>query len=166
MNDIKNSSQDKINAFSPIEEGENKPKQVLELPVIDKNLPPVIREIVSNAPANRKLPAFIASLAPLCALATRIRLKYYYDSRPSALLLQVLIEGNQSVGKSFAADIERLIMDKTIKALDKEQRRLEQEYREKKKRRKANEKLEEEPQTTIRVIPPTISKTVLRTQPW
>jgi len=161
MNDIKNSSQDKINAFSPIEEGENKPKQVLELPVIDKNLPPVIREIVSNAPANRKLPAFIASLAPLCALATRIRLKYYYDSRPSALLLQVLIEGNQSVGKSFAADIERLIMDKTIKALDKEQRRLEQEYREKKKRRKANEKLEEEPQTTIRVIPPTISKTVL-----
>jgi hypothetical protein len=64
MNDIKNSSQDKINAFSPIEEGENKPKQVLELPVIDKNLPPVIREIVSNAPANRKLPAFIASLAP------------------------------------------------------------------------------------------------------
>jgi hypothetical protein len=161
MNDIKNSSQDKINAFSPIEEGENKPKQVLELPVIDKNLPPVIREIVSNAPANRKLPAFIASLAPLCALATRIRLKYYYDSRPSALLLQVLIEGNQSVGKSFAADIERLIMDKTIKALDKEQRRLEQEYREKKRRRKANEKLEEEPQTTIRVIPPTISKTVL-----
>jgi hypothetical protein len=29
MNDIKNSSQDKINAFSPIEEGENKTNQVL-----------------------------------------------------------------------------------------------------------------------------------------
>jgi hypothetical protein len=40
-------------------------------------------------------------------------------------------------------------------------RRLEQEYRDKKKRRKANEKLEEEPQTTVRVVPPTISKTVL-----
>ena len=87
--------------------------------------------------------------------------EYYYDSRPSALLLQVLIEGSQSVGKSFAADIERLIMDSTLKARDQEQRRLEQEYREKKKRRKANEKLEEEPQTTIRVIPATISKTVL-----
>ncbi len=130
-------------------------------PLRDKDLPPIIREVVSNAPQSRKIPSFIACLSPLCALATRIRLKYYYDSRPSALLLQVLIEGSQSVGKSFAADIERLIMDSTLKARDQEQRRLEQEYREKKKRRKANEKLEEEPQTTIRVIPATISKTVL-----
>lgn len=127
----------------------------------DKDLPPVIREVVGNAPQSRKLPSFIACLSPLCALATRIRLKYYYDSRPSALLLQVLIEGAQSSGKSFAADIESLIMTSTLKLRDQQQRRLEQEYREKKKRRKANEKLEEEPQTTIRVIPPTISKTVL-----
>ena len=88
-------------------------------------------------------------------------MKYYYDSRLSALLLQVLIEGAQSSGKSFAADIEGLIMNDTLKARDKAMRRLEQEYRDKKKRRKANEKLEEEPETTIRVVPPTISKTVL-----
>lgn len=130
-------------------------------PVRDRNLPPIIREVVTNAPDCRKLPSFIACLSPLCALATRIRLHYYYDSRPSALLLQVLIEGAQSSGKSFAADIESLIMTDTLKLRDQEQRRLEQEYREKKKRRKANEKLEEEPKTTIRVIPPTISKTVL-----
>ncbi len=127
----------------------------------DSELPPIIREIVTNAPKSRKLPAFVASLSPLCALCPRVRLHYYYDSRPSALLLQVLIEGAQSSGKSFAADIESLIMQNTLKAHDKEQRRLEQEYREKKKRRKANEKLDEEPQTTIRVVPPTISKTVL-----
>ena len=127
----------------------------------DKDLPPIIREIVTNAPQNRKIPAFIASLAPLCAMCPRVRLHYYYDSRPSALLLQVLIEGPQSSGKSFAADIESLIMDKTLKAHDKAMRRMEQEYRDKKKRRKANEKLEEEPETTIRVVPPTISKTVL-----
>lgn len=130
-------------------------------PIKDKDLPPIIREVVTNAPASRKLPSFIACLAPLCALATRVRLNYYYDSRPSALLLQVLIEGAQSSGKSFAADIESLIMTQTLKLRDQEQRRLEQEYREKKKRRKANEKLEEEPKTTIRVIPATISKTVL-----
>ena len=134
------------------------PKQTLPT---DKLLPPVIREIVSNAPSSRKLPAFIASLAPLCALCPRIRLQYPYDTRPSALLLQVLIEGEQSSGKSFAADIEDLIMGKTLKARDKHMRRMEQEYREKKKRRKANEKLEEEPQTTVCVVPPTISKTVL-----
>ena len=144
-------------------EEENKvlsPLDKLRLPK-DKDLPPVIREIVTNAPSCRKIPAFVASLSPLCALCPRVRLKYFYDTRPSALLLQVLIEGAQSSGKSFAADIESLIMDKTLKAHDKAMRRIEQEYREKKKRRKANEKLEEEPKTTIRVVPPTISKTVL-----
>lgn len=136
------------------------PLERLSLPK-DKDLPPVIREIVTNAPQNRKLPAFVASLAPLCAMCPRVRLHYFYDTRPSALLLQVLIEGAQSSGKSFAADIESLIMDKTLKARDKAMRRLEQEYRDKKKTRKANEKLESEPETTIRVVPPTISKTVL-----
>lgn len=42
-------------------------------------------------------------------MCPRVRLHYYYDTRPSALLLQVLIEGAQSSGKSFAADIESLI---------------------------------------------------------
>ena len=132
------------------------------LPLKDDELPPIIREIVTNAPQSRKIPSFVASLAPLCALASRVRAKYYHDTtRLHALLLQVVIEGAQSSGKSFAADIESLIMDDTLKARDKAQRRLEQEYREKKKRRSQNKQLEEEPQTTIRVIPPTISKTVL-----
>ena len=146
----------------PFEEESNtlSPQPRLSLPK-DKDLPPVIREIVSNAPQSRKIPAFVATLSPLCAMCPRVRLHYYYDSRPSALLLQVLIEGAQSSGKSFAADIESLIMDNTLKAHDKAMRRLEQEYRDKRKRRKANEKLEEEPETTIRVVPPTISKTVL-----
>lgn len=127
----------------------------------DHELPAIIREIVANAPTSRKVPAFIASLSPLSALCSRVRLHYYYDSRPSALLLQVLIEGAQSSGKSFAADIESLIMDSTLKARDQSMRRQEQEYRELKKRRRANEKVGEEPQTTIRVVPATISKTVL-----
>lgn len=127
----------------------------------DHELPAIIREIVANAPTSRKVPAFIASLSPLSALCSRVRLHYYYDSRPSALLLQVLIEGAQSSGKSFAADIEALIMDNTLKARDQSMRRQEQEYRELKKRRRANEKVGEEPQTTIRVVPATISKTVL-----
>ena len=115
-----------------------------------------------NAPANRKLPSFVACLAPLCALATRVRLNYYYDGqRQSALLLQVIIEAPQSSGKQFAADIEHLLMDHTLKAHDQEQRRLEQKYRERRRNRGQNEKMEDEPKTTIRVIPATISKTVL-----
>lgn len=135
-------------------------KKVIVLPK-DWQLPAIIRDVLANTPDNRKIPAFVACVVALAALCTRIRLKYFYDTRLSALLLQVLIEGAQSSGKSFAADIESLIMDGTLKARDKAMRRLEQEYRDKRKRRKANEKLEEEPETTIRVVPPTISKTVL-----
>lgn len=146
----------------PIEDEEEYNPRKTGFPIRDRDLPSVISQVVSNSPYNRKVPAFVACLAPLCALATRVRLHYYYDGqRESGLLLQVLIEGSQSVGKSFAADIERLIMNDTLKAHDKAQRRLEQKYREKKKTRKANEKLEEEPKTTIRVVPPTVSKTVL-----
>ena len=133
----------------------------VEFLIKDHELPEIIRQIVGNAPKNRKVAAFIATVGPLCAMCPRVRLKYFFDSRLSALLLQVLIEGSQSSGKSFAADIEGLIMNDTLKARDKAMRRLEQEYRDKKRRRKANEKLEEEPETTIRVVPPTISKTVL-----
>lgn len=145
----------------PLLSTEEEAPEGASFPLRDKELPPIIREVVMNAPQNRKIPSFVACLSPLCALATRIRTKYYYDSRISALLLQVIIEGPQSVGKSFAADIERLLMDNTLKLRDKQQRRIEQQYREQKKKRAANEKLEEEPKTTIRVIPATISKTVL-----
>lgn len=151
-----------VGASEEDEDEDYTPVPTATLPVRDKDLPPIIREIVTNAPMSRKIPSFVASLSPLCALASRIRAKYYHDTtRLHALLLQVIIEGAQSSGKSFAADIESLIMNDTLKARDKAQRRLEQEYREKKKRRGANQKMEEEPQTTIRVIPPTISKTVL-----
>ncbi|MDD6767405.1 MAG: hypothetical protein PUF30_10690 [bacterium] len=132
-----------------------------QLPPVEL-LPPVCRQVVANAPQSRKIPSFIALLGPLCALATRVRIHYYHDPmRLHALLVQVIVEGEQSSGKSFAADIERLIMDGTLKARDKLQRRIEQEYRERKRRRKANERMEEEPHTSIRVIPPTISKTML-----
>ena len=36
----------------------------LRLPIMEKDLPPIIRPIVRNAPACRKVPSFIACLAP------------------------------------------------------------------------------------------------------
>ena len=52
----------------------------------DHEMPEIIRQIVENAPKNRKVAAFIAAVAALCALVPRVRLKYYFDSRLSALL--------------------------------------------------------------------------------
>ena len=147
--------------FNPLNEPEPDLSPV-QLPLRDKDLPPIIREVVTNAPLNRKLPCFVACLSPLCALATRVRLNYFYDGqRVSALLLQVIIEAPQSSGKQFAADIERLLMNHTLKSPDQEQRRMEQKFRERRNNRGDNENMGEEPKTTIRVIPATISKTVL-----
>lgn len=128
----------------------------------DSDLPPLIREVVSNAPKDFKIPSFIACLAPLCCLATRVRVRYHYDSyKPSALLLQVLIVGEQSSGKSYAKHIENLIIGPTLRAKDIEQRRIEQKYKELKRTAAKNKKLPDEPKTTIRTVPPTISKTVI-----
>ena len=114
----------------------------------DSELPPLIREVVTNAPKEFKIPSFIACLAPLCC-------------RPSALLLQVIIVGEQSSGKSFARFIEETIIGPTLRARDMEQRRNEQEYREMKRAASKTKKLPEEPKTTIRQVPVTISKTQL-----
>lgn len=131
-----------------------------ELPLPEEWLPGVIRQIVMSAPPCRKMPVFVASLAPLCALAPRVRLLYPFDQRLSGLQLQVLMEGAQSSGKSFCSMINELIMGDVIRE-DQRQRRLEQEYREKKSKRRANEKLGDVPVTAIRVIPANVSKTVL-----
>ena len=88
------------------------PLHQFSLPLSEKSLPPIMRDVVRNAPDSRKVAAFVACLSPLCALATRVRLHYYYDgTRKSALLLQVIIEAPQSSGKQFAADIEKLIKE-------------------------------------------------------
>ena len=122
----------------------------------DHELPPIMREIVGNAPKSRKIACFVASAAALSAMSSRVRLHYFYDTRPSALLLQVLIEGAQSSGKSFAADIEGLIMNDTLKARDKAMRRLEQEYRAVRRTRnwKKNRK---QPSVLYRLLSPRLS---------
>ena len=48
--------------YQPEEEGE----MTGAFPLRDKDLPPIIREVVSNAPQSRKIPSFIACLSPLC----------------------------------------------------------------------------------------------------
>ena len=85
--------------------------QTAQLPD-DKALPPVIRELVTNAPEKFKMATFIASVAPLGCLATRLRFYYPFDQGPMACLLQTIICSEQSGGKSFARNVENVIMAK------------------------------------------------------
>lgn len=123
----------------------------------DRDLPPVIRELVQNAPPDFKVPTFFAAVTCLCALATRIRAYYTYDGlNEHALLLQCIICGEQSSGKSFARNLENVIM-KGLKRRDDDQRRQEQNYRELKQTASKTEKLPDPPRTVIRTCPISIS---------
>ena len=122
----------------------------------DKDLPPVFRELVGNAPANFKMATFIACCAPLGCLATRLRFYYPFDQGPMACLLQTIICSEQSGGKSFARNVENVIMAKQ-KQRDNEQRRQEQAYRELKQSASKTEKIPDPPKTSIICCPVSIS---------
>ena len=129
--------------------------QAAQLPP-DKALPPVIRELVTNAPEKFKMATFIASVAPLGCLATRLRFHYTFDQGPMACLLQTIICSEQSGGKSFARHVENVIMAKQ-KQRDNEQRRQEQAYRELKQTASKAEKLPDPPKTMVICCPVSIS---------
>lgn len=142
-------------AETTVEEVEETPPKFL-LPR-DRDLPPVIRELVQNSPDQFKVPTFFAAVTCLCALATRVRVYYAYDGmNEHALLLQCIICGEQSSGKSFARNVENVIM-KGLKKRDDEQRRQEQAYRELKQTASKTEKLPDPPKTVIRTCPISIS---------
>ena len=142
--------------FEELEGGEGTQKpSAFSLPR-DKDLPPVIRELVSNAPDKFKMATFIAAVAPLGCLATRLRFYYPFDQGPMACLLQTIICSEQSGGKSFARNVENVIMAKQ-KQRDNDQRRQEQSYRELKQTSSKTEKLPDPPKTAIICCPVSIS---------
>ena len=126
------------------------------LPMMDQELPPIVRELVSNAPEKFRMPTFIACMAPLGCLATRLRFNYPYDQDPTAPLLQVIICGEQSGGKSFARTVESVIMARQ-KERDNEQRRLEQMYDELCRVANGHKKKPTPPKTVVICCPVNIS---------
>lgn len=99
-----------------------------------KDLPPVFRELVGNAPEVLRTLVFVACAPALGTYAPRLRFQYVYDQTPSTCLLQVIVCGDQSSGKSFARYVQQIIMQKLIDR-DSEQRRTEQKYNEMKRRK-------------------------------
>ena len=124
----------------------------------DKWLPLIFRELMRNAPEPYKVATFFAAATCLSCVATRIRVYYPYDGlNEHALLLQTIISGEQSSGKSFVRNnIENGIMAH-LRRRDEEQRQQEQAYREMKQTASKAEKLPSPPRTVIRTCPISIS---------
>ena len=134
--------------------------------VADRLLPSPLKELVGNAPLLFKMPSFFVCCAFLAAYATRLRFLYPYDQLLSACLLQVIVCGEQSSGKSFARNIERILM-RPLRERDREYRRMEQEYRDQirayreKNKGKDNGNMPVEPKVGVRIMAPTMSITML-----
>ena len=124
----------------------------------DKWLPLIFRELMRNAPEPYKVATFFAAATCLSCVATRIRVYYPYDGlNEHALLLQTIISGEQSSGKSFVRNnIEKVIMAH-LRRRDEEQRQQEQAYCEMKQTASKAEKLPSPPRTVIRTCPISIS---------
>ena len=124
----------------------------------DKWLPLIFRALMRNAPEPYKVATFFAAATCLSCVATRIRVYYPYDGlNEHALLLQTIISGEQSSGKSFVRNnIEKVIMAH-LRRRDEEQRQQEQAYREMKQTASKAEKLPSPPRTVIRTCPISIS---------
>lgn len=119
--------------------------------ILASDLPPAVRVFWNTAPNHFKVASILSAITCYCALGTRLRAKYVYDLEPHALLLQVLILGEPSSGKSFTRPIVKQLM-RPLKLKDAEQKRIEQAYQELKKTAAKNKQLPEEPITVSRII--------------
>ena len=115
------------------------------------DLPPALRVYYEIAPESFRIPALLTAITCLCALSTRIRVKYLYDAELHALLLQVIVVGNPGDGKSFTRPIVKTLMAPLL-LRDQELRRQEQAYNDLKKTAAKNKQLPEEPITDVRCL--------------
>ena len=128
-----------------------KKKYSLVASLTARDLPPALRVYYEIAPESFRIPAILTAITCLCALGTRLRVKYVYDTELHALLLQVVVVGNPGDGKSFTRPIVKNLLAPLI-LRDQELRRQEQAYNDLKKTAAKNKQLPEEPITDVRCL--------------
>lgn len=140
---------------------EDVPQPDLNPLIRDKDYPAGVREWMMTAPAELKFATLAVASAMLAVYATRLRLNYVYDNSLSAILLHVLVCGEQSSGKSFARYLMTYLMA-PLQKRDAEQRSVEQKYAELKRRQgKKDGKLPPEPKTDITLLHENLSLSML-----
>lgn len=139
----------------------NQSEVALHSLIPDKDYPAGVREWMMTAPGALKFPTLAVASSMLAVYATRLRLNYIYDNSLSAILLHVLVCGEQSSGKSFARYLMHHLMAPFLKR-DAEQRAEEQKYSELKRRQgKKDGKLPPEPKTDITLLHENLSLSML-----
>ena len=122
-------------------------------------LPMGLRESLAGVPESMQMPVLCAVLPIAAAYADQVEVEYC-DGQRQRLGLMSIIRGEQASGKSVcknAVDIWKRQLD----AEDALSRQREEEWKERKKGRKANEKAPDDPKVLIRMVPVTVSCSTL-----
>ncbi len=128
---------------------------------IVRRLPIGLKESVEGVPVNMQMPVLCAVLPLAAAYADGVTVRYC-DGATQRLGLMSIIVGPQASGKS-ACKKKVDLWERQMKDEDARAREVEDQWKEAKKGRKANEKAPEDPMVLIRSVPATIScSTLLR----
>ena len=128
-------------------------------PSLKKNLAMGLKESLVGVPANMYMPVLCSVLPIAAAYADQVEVEYC-DGNRQRLGLMSIIRGEQASGKSVCKNV----VDVWKRQFDEEDsiaRQREEEWKEQKKRRKANEKAPEDPKVLIRTVPVTVSCSTL-----
>ncbi len=126
-----------------------------------KKLPRGLKESIDGVPESMKMPVLCAVLPIAAAYADGVTVRYC-DGAIQRLGLMSIIVGPQASGKS-ACKRKVELWERQMKDEDARAREIEDQWKEAKKSKKANEKSPEDPMVMIRSVPATIScSTLLR----
>lgn len=147
--------------IDPEESDKKDAEQAALIKKILRKLPQGLKESVDGVPENMKMPVLCAVLPIAAAYADGVTVRYC-DGAIQRLGLMSIIVGPQASGKS-ACKKKVELWERQMKDEDARAREIEDQWKEAKKSKKANEKAPEDPMVLIRSVPATIScSTLLR----
>ena len=124
-----------------------------------KKLPIGLKESLVGVPEKMQMPVLCAVMPIAATYADQVEVEYC-DGTRQRLGLMSIIRGEQASGKSVcknAVDVWKRQLDEE----DAQARKREEEWKERKKARKANEKAPDDPKVLIRTLPVTVSCSTL-----
>ena len=122
-------------------------------------LPIGLKESLIGVPETMHMPVLCAVLPLAAAYADGVEVEYC-DGHRQHLGLMSIVRGEQASGKSVCKDVID-VWKRQFDEEDRMARKREDEWKEVKKSRKANEKAPEDPQVLIRMLPVTVSCSTL-----
>jgi hypothetical protein len=122
-------------------------------------LPAGLKESLAGVPQSMQLPVLCAVMPIAATYADGVEVEYCDGNRQRLGLMSIIV-GDQASGKSVCKGVVD-VWKRQLDAEDAVQRKREDDWKEERKRRQANEKAPEDPKVRIRVLPVTVSCSTL-----